>query len=255
MPAIFVGHGNPMNAIEHNSYTAEWQQLADSLPRPRAILAISAHWYLPGGRVTAGDRPATIHDFGGFPKELFEVGYPAPGSSELADCVADLLAPAVIEPDTRWGLDHGTWSILVHMYPDADIPVVQLGIDETLTAAQHYDLGRRLRPLREDGVLILGSGNVVHNLDVYAWDRRPIPPYQWAVRFNSWLRQAIMARRFGDVIDYRQGGADAELAVPTPEHYLPLLYTLATHTEDEPVSLPVDGFDGGSISMLGVRIG
>lgn len=255
MPAVFIGHGNPMNAIDNNAYAAAWRRLAATLPRPRAVLSVSAHWYVAGGRVTVSDRPTTIHDFAGFPRKLYEVSYPAPGSPELARHIADMLAPVAIEFDTEWGLDHGTWSVLVHMYPDADIPVVQLSIDETLTAAEHYDLGRHLRSLREDGILILGSGNVVHNLRAYAGDRSPIVPYPWAIRFNSWLREAIMAGRFEDVVAYEQGGADAELAVPTPEHYLPLLYVLATHSGDEPVSLPVDGFDGGSISMLGVRVG
>ncbi len=255
MPAIFVGHGNPMNAIEQNAYTAAWRRLAAALPRPRAILSVSAHWYVPGGRVTADDWPATIHDFGGFPRPLFEVSYPALGSPELAGRVADMLAPATIELDTGWGLDHGTWSVLVQMYPAANIPVVQLGIDETLTPAKHFDLGRRLRALRDDGILILGSGNVVHNLRAYAWDRHPVRPFEWAVRFEAWLRAAIMASRFEDAVAYERAGADAALAVPTPEHYLPLLYVLATSTGDEPVSWPVEGFDGGAVSMLAVRLG
>ncbi|KAA8938835.1 class III extradiol ring-cleavage dioxygenase, partial [Mycobacterium sp.] len=176
----------------------------------------------PGGRVTANRRPATVHDFGGFPSELFEFSYPAQGSPELAERVVDLLAPAVVQLDTGWGLDHGTWSALAHMYPEADIPVVQLGVDARLTTAEHYALGSCLRPLREDGILILGSGNVVHNLGVYAWDRPLIPPYSWAVHFDSWVRQAIMERRFEDVICYKRCGPDAALAVPTPEHYVPL---------------------------------
>ncbi|MBS4730289.1 4,5-DOPA dioxygenase extradiol [Mycobacterium sp. SM1] len=255
MPAVFVGHGNPMNAIEDNPYSAAWRRLAAALPHPRAILVVSAHWYGPGGRVTTAEKPVTLHDFGGFPRALFEVSYPAPGSPELAGRVADMLAPTPIEPDTGWGLDHGTWSVLVQMYPAADIPVLQLGIDETLTPEQHFDIGYRLRRLREEGILILGSGNVVHNLRVYAWDRRPVAPFEWAVRFEAWLREAIMARRFDDVIAYERAGADAALAVPTPEHYLPLLYVLGTCAEDEPISLPVEGFDGGSLSMLGVRVG
>ncbi|CRK57811.1 hypothetical protein [Alloactinosynnema sp. L-07] len=255
MPAVFIGHGNPMNAIGDNTYTAAWRELADSIPRPRAILSVSAHWYVPGGRVTAEVRPATIHDFGGFPPALFDVDYPAPGSPELAARVRELLAPTPIKLDTRWGLDHGTWSVLIHMYPAADIPVVQLGIDETLTPAQHYDLARRLRPLREEGILILGSGNVVHNLHTYAWGRHPVEPFEWAVRFDTRLRELITAGRFDDVIAYEQGGGDAALAVPTPEHYLPLLYVLAACTGVDPVTFPIDGFDGGSISMLGIRLG
>lgn len=255
MPAVFVGHGNPMNAIDNNAYSAAWQHLAAAMPRPRAILSVSAHWCVVGGRVTASDCPPTIHDFSGFPKKLFDVSYPAPGSPELARRVADMLDPVAIELDSGWGLDHGTWSVLVHMYPDADIPVVQLAIDETMTAAEHYDLGRHLRALRDDGILILGSGNVVHNLRAYAWDQTPVSPPPWAIRFSSWLREATVGRRFEEVVDYERRGADAELAVPTPEHYLPLLYVLAAHIGDEPVSLPFDGFDGGSISMLGVRVG
>ncbi|MDI3313797.1 MAG: 4,5-DOPA dioxygenase extradiol [Mycobacterium sp.] len=255
MPAVFVGHGNPMNAIEDNPFSAAWRRLAASIPRPRAVLAISAHWYGVGGRVTAAEKPVTLHDFGGFPRALYEVEYPAPGSAQLAGRVTDLLAPAAIEPDADWGLDHGSWSVLVQMYPAADIPVVQLSIDETLTPAQHFDLGQRLRPLREEGILILGSGNVVHNLRLYAWDRHPVVPFDWAVRFDAWLRDALRERRFRDVIGYRSAGADAALAVPTPEHYLPLLYVLGACSEDEPVGLPVTGFEGGSVSMLAVRVG
>jgi 4,5-DOPA dioxygenase extradiol len=255
MPAVFVGHGNPMNAIRANDYAKAWESLSAALPRPRAILSVSAHWYVPGGRVTDGDRPRTIHDFGGFPHELYEMEYPAPGSPDLARRVCDLLTPTVIELDQRWGLDHGTWSVLVHMYPDADVPVVQLGIDETLTPRQHYDLAGRLQGLRDEGVLIFGSGNVVHNLHTYAWGRRPVEPYDWAVRFESRLRELIKAGEFTGLVAYETLGEDAALAVPTPEHYMPLLYVLAQRRDDEPVTFPVEGFDGGSVSMLGVRIG
>ena len=255
MPAVFVGHGNPMNAIQANDYTKAWETLAAALPRPRAILSVSAHWYVPGGRVTDGQRPRTIHDFGGFPPELYQVRYPAPGSPELARRVRDLLAPTPVELDERWGLDHGTWSVLVRMYPEADIPVVQLGIDETLTPEQHYDLAGRLQVLRDEGVLVLGSGNVVHNLHTYAWGRRPVKPYDWGVRFESRLRELMLAQELANVVAYETLGEDAALAVPTPEHYLPLLYVLAQHRRSEPVTFPVEGFDGGSVSMLGIRIG
>jgi 4,5-DOPA dioxygenase extradiol len=255
MPAVFVGHGNPMNAIRANDYATAWESLSAALPQPRAILSVSAHWYVPGGRVTDGDRPRTIHDFGGFPRELHEIEYPAPGSPELARRVRDLLTPTVVELDQRWGLDHGTWSVLVHMYPDAAVPVVQLGIDETLTPRQHYDLAGRLQVLRDEGVLIFGSGNVVHNLHTYAWGRRPVEPYDWAVRFESTLRELIKAGQFASLVAYETLGEDAALAIPTPEHYLPLLYVLAQCRDDEPVTFPVEGFDGGSVSMLGVRIG
>ncbi|MGE0543328.1 MAG: 4,5-DOPA dioxygenase extradiol [Dehalococcoidia bacterium] len=255
MPAVFLGHGNPLNAIARNAYTEAWQRLAAELPRPRAVLAVSAHWYVPGSRVTINDRPRTIHDFGGFPRELYAVRYPAPGAPDLARRVRDLLAPMPVELDEMWGLDHGAWSLLVHLYPQADIPVVQLSIDETCTAREHYDVARRLGPLRDEGVLILGSGNVVHNLHTYAWGRHAVEPYDWAVRFESRLRELITTHNPDPVVAYETLGTDAALAVPTPEHYLPLLYVLAQCQGDESISFPVEGFDGGSVSMLGVRIG
>jgi 4,5-DOPA dioxygenase extradiol len=255
MPAVFVGHGNPMNAITPNPYAAAWKQIAATMPQPRAILAISAHWYVPGRRVTVNEHPRTIHDFGGFPRALYEVDYPAPGSPELARRVAELLGPAMIKLDDRWGLDHGTWSVLLHMFPDAAVPVVQLGLDETLTAREHYELAGRLRVLRDEGILIVGSGNVVHNLHSYAWGGHPVDPYDWAVRFESGLRESITTGRVDDVVGYENGGNDAALSVPTPEHFLPVLYVLAQRGDDEPVSFPVEGFDGGSISMLAVRVG
>jgi 4,5-DOPA dioxygenase extradiol len=255
MPAVFLGHGNPMNALEHNQYTEAWQNLAAELPRPRAILAVSAHWYVPGGRVTANEQPRTIHDFGGFPQELFEVQYPAPGSPELAARTRELLDPVDIAMDDGWGLDHGTWSILVHLYPGADVPVVQLGIDETLTAEQHYELGARLQPLRDEGVLILGSGNIVHNLHTYSWARHPIEPYDWAVRFESSVRELVDANDPGPVVRYETDLPDGELSAPTPDHFLPFLYTLAQRREDDAVAWKAGGFDGGSVSMLALRVG
>jgi 4,5-DOPA dioxygenase extradiol len=254
-PALFVGHGNPMNALERNAWTDGWRALGEGLPRPRAILAVSAHWYLPGARVTAGDRPRTIHDFGGFPRRLFEVRYPAPGSPALAARVAELLVPTPVALDDGWGLDHGTWSVLTHMYPGADVPVVQLGLDETLSAAEHFARARRLAPLREEGVLVVGSGDVVHNLHAYAWGRKQVEPYDWAVRFERELREEIAAGRGERVVEYERWGRDAALAAPTPDHFLPLLYVLALASPGEPVSFPVEGFDGGSVSMLCVRLG
>ena len=255
MPALFVGHGNPMNAIDRNEYTRGWERMAAELPRPRAILSMSAHWYTPGARVTADERPRTIHDFGGFPRKLYEVSYPAPGSPELARRVRDLLAPTTVALDERWGLDHGTWSVLVHVFPRADVPVVQLGIDETLSAQEHFELASRLRPLRDEGVLVLGSGDVVHNLHTYAWGHHPVQPYEWAVRFEFRIRELLDAHDFASIVAYEQMGPDAALAAPTPDHFLPLLYVIAQAEQDEPIAYPVEGFDGGSVSMLAVMIG
>lgn len=255
MPAVFVGHGNPMNALSRNSYTKGWSAIGAALPaKPRVVLSISAHWYVPKTAVTAMEKPPTIHDFGGFPRELHEVQYPAPGSLEFAAEVADLLLPTAIM-DTSWGLDHGTWSVLVHMFPEADIPVVQLSIDETQEAAWHYETARRLAPLREQGVLILGSGNIVHNLHTYSWGKHNAEPYDWAIRFENAVRKALTSGDSQSLIEYEKLGKDALLSVPTPEHYLPLLYILAQRQKDEEISFPVEGFDGGSISMLGVQIG
>jgi 4,5-DOPA dioxygenase extradiol len=254
MPAVFVGHGNPLNALARNGWTEAWSALAAALPRPRAILCVSAHWYLPGTRVTGNDRPRTIHDFGGFPRPLYEVEYPAPGAPDLARRVQELVAPAPAVLDDAWGLDHGAWSVLVHMYPDASVPVIQLGIDETASAAEHYQLARRLRPLREEGVLVLGSGNVVHNLHAYAWGRQVIEPYDWAVRFERGLRELIASGDVEAVAAYEALGADAALSAPTPDHFLPLLYVLAQREDGDAISFPVEGFDGGSVSMLAVLL-
>lgn len=255
MPALFLGHGNPMNALLSNEYTESWRKLALELPRPRAIVAVSAHWYQAGSRVGPQAQPRTLHDFGGFPPALFAVQYPAPGAPELARRVAALLAPTPVELDESWGIDHGTWSLLVHMYPEADVPVIQLGIDETLPASGHFALAQKLRALRSEGVLVLGSGNVVHNLHAYGWGRKQVDPYDWGLRFEQTLRAAIVAGEFERVVGYEQLGKDAALSAPTPEHFLPLLYVLALHQAGEPVSFPSEGFDGGSISMLSLRIG
>lgn len=255
MPAIFFGHGNPMNALASNDWTDGWSGIGASLPRPSAVLVVSAHWYLPATLVTAMDAPRTIHDFGGFPRELYAYEYPAPGAPEIAGRVQTLLAPAAAGLDREWGLDHGTWSVLCHVFPDADVPVVQLSIDETRPADYHYELGRRLAPLRDEGVLIAGSGNLVHNLHAYAWGRHPVEPLDWAVRFEEQARRLMLAGAHSPLIDYEALGRDARLSAPTPDHYLPLLYVLGASLEGDRVSFPVEGFDGGSISMLTVQVG
>lgn len=254
MPAIFFGHGNPLNALQDNTYTQGWAAIGAAVPRPRAVLAVSAHWYFPGTSVTAMSVPRTIHDFGGFPAELYQVTYPAPGDPDLARHVRDLLAPLDVGLDQRWGLDHGTWSVLCHVFPQADIPVVQLSIDETQPPAFHYELGRRLAPLRDEGILIIGSGNLVHNLHTYAWGRHPVEPFDWAVRFEKQARELLLAGNDDPLVNYETLGRDALLSVPTPDHYLPLLYVIGLRREGEQVSFPVEGVDGGSISMLTVQI-
>ena len=255
MPAIFFGHGNPMNAIETNAYARKWNAMGRALPRPKAILAISAHWYVEQTAVTAAEHPRTIHDFGGFPRELYEVRYPAPGDPKLAARVQTLLAPlAGVASDGHWGLDHGTWSVLCHVYPDADVPVVQLSIDETKPPHFHYDLAKRLAPLRDEDVLIVGSGNVVHNLHAFAWGRHPAEPFDWATRFESQVRELILSGNVDPLVDYESLGGDALLAVPTPDHYLPLLYVLGVRRPSDTVTFPVEGVDGGSVSMLAVDL-
>ena len=255
MPALFFGHGNPMNALARNAYTDAWSAIGASLPQPKAVLCVSAHWYLPGTAVTAMREPRTIHDFGGFPRELFDVQYPAPGSPELAERVRDLLAPVAVRLDHSWGLDHGTWSVLRHVFPQANIPVVQLSIDETQPPGFHYELGRMLAPLRDEGVLTIGSGNLVHNLHAYAWGRHQVEPFDWAMRFETQAKALLLKGDYAPLVHYEKLGRDAILSAPTPEHFLPLLYTMGLRRGDETVSFPVEGFDGGSISMLSVRMG
>ncbi len=255
MPTIFFGHGNPMNAISHNDWTLNWAKIGREIPRPKAILCISAHWFIPETAVTVMEKPRTIHDFGGFPAELFEVNYPADGSPELATQVCELLQPTNVKMDKRWGLDHGTWSVLVHVFPEADIPIVQLSIDETQPAEFHYGLAKQLAPLRDEEVLICGSGNLVHNLHAYSWGKHTPEPLDWALRFETMAREMILRGNHEPLVDYELLGKDALLSAPTPEHYLPLIYILALQREGEKISFPVEGFDGGSISMLSVQIG
>ena len=255
MPAIFFGHGNPLNALQQNDYTKAWTAIGQTIPRPKAVLTVSAHWYLPGTFVTAMPTPRTIHDFGGFPRELYEVQYPAPGDPDLAQRVNKLLDPVSVGLDLGWGLDHGTWSVLCHVFPEADVPVVQLSIDETQPPAFHYELGKRLATLREEGILVIGSGNLVHNLHTYAWGRHEVEPFDWAVSFEKLARKLMLKGNDTPLVDYERLGREAMLSVPTPDHYLPLLYVIALQRRGEQVSFPVEGFDGGSISMLTMQIG
>ena len=255
LPAIFFGHGNPMNALLNNPYTEAWRGLGRTMPKPNAVLSISAHWYVPETGVTVTTAPKTIHDFGGFPPELYQVRYPAPGDPQLARRVQQLLAPMPVTLDEKWGLDHGTWSVLRHVYPHADIPVVQLSIDETQPASFHFEVGKKLASLREEGVLIVGSGNLVHNLHAYAWGRHTVDPYDWAIRFETMAREMMVAGEYEPLIDYEGLGREAVLSIPTPDHYLPLLCVLATRQDRESITFPVEGVDGGSISMLAAKVG
>jgi 4,5-DOPA dioxygenase extradiol len=255
MPVIFFGHGNPMNALSKNAYTDGWASIGKSIPCPKAVLAVSAHWYVPACSVTANLAPPTIHDFGGFPRKLYQVEYPAPGSPELARRVKNLVAPISVALDENWGLDHGTWAVLTHVFPSADIPIIQLSIDDRQPPLFHYEMGKRLASLREEGVLVIGSGNLVHNLHAYAWGKREVQPFDWAVRFENRVRELLLKGDDAQVVAYESLGREAMLSVPTPDHYLPLLYVLGLRKEKEQISFPVQGVDGGSVSMLAVQLG
>jgi len=253
-PAIFFGHGNPMNALAQNEFTSGWARLGKDLPRPKAILCISAHWYVPRTGVTISTSPRTIHDFGGFPDELYQVQYAAPGSPALARRVQELLAPLPVNLDEEWGLDHGTWSVLTHVYPQADIPVVQLSIDAARPPSFHFEIGKRLAPLREEGVLVMGSGNLVHNLRALDWSGTTKGAYDWAARFESQAREMMQAGDYAPLLEYEKLGADARLAIPTPDHFLPLLHILGVQQNSDRITFPVEGADMGSISMLTVQV-
>jgi 4,5-DOPA dioxygenase extradiol len=252
MPALFVGHGSPMNAIEENEFSRAWADAAASLPRPEAILCISAHWETDGARVTAMERPRTIHDFIGFPRPLFEVRYHAPGSPELARVVRESVRTANVLEDSGWGLDHGAWSVLRRMYTAADVPVVQLSLDRTKEPAFHYALGRELSPLRENGVLIVGSGNLVHNLGRMVWQDTA---FDWAVEFDERMKRLILSGDHAGIVRYPELGPAARLSVPTNEHFLPLLYVLALQGEGDGVGFFAEKVTLGSISMRSLRIG
>ncbi|CAG9324444.1 unnamed protein product [Blepharisma stoltei] len=251
MPTIFFGHGSPMNAIEENSATQGWRDIVSSFPKPTAILSISAHWYVNGVRVTAMKSPETIHDFGGFPKALFDAQYPAPGNPRLAERIKNLLQPLNVTLDNSWGLDHGTWSVLIKAYPNADIPVLQLSIDKRQPPNFHYELGRKLIQLRDEGVLIMGSGNIIHNFGMIDW--APGPPQEWAVRFTNRVKDALANSRFSELINYldMEQGIDA---APTPDHWLPLLYIIGCKREDDTISTANDIIQLGSLSMLCVIV-
>jgi 4,5-DOPA dioxygenase extradiol len=256
MPMLFIGHGSPMNAIEENEFVAGWEDVARSLPAPSAILCISAHWETRGTFITAMDHPRTIHDFGGFPRELFEVQYPAPGSPELAAGTKDLVQKAEIGLDHNWGLDHGCWSVVKRMYPNSEVPVVQLSLDYSKPFQYHYDLANELSMLRRRGILIIGSGNMVHNLRLIDWNRMDEPGYgfEWANEANEKMKKFIIAGDHKSLIDIRSHGKVIELAIPTPEHYLPLLYVLALKEKSEKIEFFNDKPVMGSLSMTSVRI-
>ena len=257
MPVLFVGHGSPMYAIEENEFVNAWRKLGMTLPRPKAILCISAHWETNGTFVTAMPKPMTIHDFGGFPKKLFAVQYPAPGSPELAYETKSSITKVKVGLDQKWGLDHGAWSVIRNIYPKADIPVIEMSLDYNQSPQFHYDLAKELSSLRDKGVLIIGSGNIVHNLQLVAWDKMDEPEYgfDWAVQANDKIKQLIMNNNHKELINYSLLGREVQLAVPTPEHYLPLLYTLALKGSNEPVSFFNDKAIMGSLAMTSVMIG
>ena len=248
-PALFAGHGSPMYAIEPNRYTATWAALGKSLPRPDAVLVISAHWVTRGVWLTAMPKPKTIHDFGGFPPELFEIQYPALGSPALADRVKELLDIPVVLEEYEWGIDHGAWSVLKYLYPQADIPVVQLSLDGSLSASEHYAMAKKLRPLRDENILILSSGNVVHNLGTMHWED-DAQPYAWATEFNDFFVSEMHANHHDALIHWERFGEAAHSSIPTSEHYWPALYTLALQEEGEQAKVLINGIEMGSIGML-----
>ena len=257
MPVLFVGHGSPMNGIEDNEFSSRWNRMAREIPVPKAVLVVSAHWFTKGTQITAMDFPKTIHDFGGFPQELFDVRYPAPGNTILARETVDIIKSAKVELDHDWGLDHGTWTVVRHMYPEANIPVLQLSIDYSKGPQYHYDLGKELYELRKKGVLIIGSGNMVHNLRMVAWDKMDTDNYgfDWAIQMNDTFKNLISNKDHQPLINYESFGTAGRLAIPTPEHYLPLLYTLALQSEADQVTFFNDKAVAGSLTMTSVKIG
>ena len=257
MPVLFIGHGSPMNGIEDNAFSKTWAKLGAEIPKPKAVLVVSAHWLTNGTHITAMEAPKTIHDFGGFPQALFDVQYPAPGNPELALETSKLITSTSVGLDHDWGLDHGTWTVVRHMYPNADIPVLQLSIDYSKPPQYHYELAKELAALRKKGVLIIGSGNMVHNLRMVAWDKLNEPEfgYDWAQEINQVFKEKIVAGDVQSLIQYERLGSAAQLAIPTPDHYYPLLYTLGLQDKTDAIDFFNDKAVGGSLTMTSVRIG
>ncbi|MCO6501158.1 MAG: 4,5-DOPA dioxygenase extradiol [Vicingus serpentipes] len=256
MPVLFLGHGSPMNAIEENEFVTGFRNIAKSIPKPNAILCISAHWETKGTFVTAMQNPTTIHDFGGFPKELFAVQYPAPGSPDLAKQTKSLITKTEVGLDEKWGLDHGAWSVIKHLYPNADIPVIQMSIDYSQNPQYHYELAQQIKSLREKGVLVIGSGNIVHNLGKVEWGRlNETFGYDWALEANDKMKKFIYDGNHKELINFRSQGKAFDLAIPTPEHYLPLLYSLALQDSNEEVKLFNDKAVAGALTMTSLKIG
>ena len=255
MPVLFLGHGSPMNAIEENEFTKEFNKIGNSIPKPKAILCISAHWETNGTFVTAMQKPKTIHDFRGFPKELYEVQYPAQGNPELAKQIKNSITNPIIGLDQDWGLDHGAWSVIKHLYPNADIPVLQMSLDYNKNPQYHYELGNKLAELRKKGLLIIGSGNMVHNLRMVAWDKiNNTYGYDWALEAREKMNKYILDGDHQSLINYQSRGKELQLAIPTPDHFLPLLYSLALKEENESISLFNDKPMAGSLTMTSVKI-
>lgn len=257
MPVLFMGHGSPMNGIETNEFSLQWEAMGKELPLPKAILVISAHWLTRGTHVTAMEHPATIHDFGGFPQELFEVQYPAPGDPLLAAETKELIKSTNVGLNHDWGLDHGAWSVVKRMYPDASIPVIQLSIDYDQPAAYHYELAKQLASLRKKGILIIGSGNIIHNLRMVAWDKMNVSNYgyDWAIEMNEIFNEKLLNGDHQGLIQYEKLGAAAKLAIPTPDHYYPLMYTLGLQDKADEISLFNNKLVAGSLNMTSVKLG
>ena len=254
MPVLFVGHGSPMNAIEDNEFSSRWKKLGKEIPKPKAVLIVSAHWLTKGTHITAMEKPKTIHDFGGFPDELFKKQYPSPGKPELAKAAAGLIHSTVVGLDHDWGLDHGAWMIVCNMYPEANIPVLQLSIDYSKDAKYHYELAKEITALRKKGVLIIGSGNMIHNLGMIDWSMMNGGGFDWAIRLNDKFKYLISNDKHDDLINYQKLGKDASLAIPTPDHYLPLMYVLGLKGKNDNVSFFNDKAVGGSLTMTSVYI-
>ena len=256
MPVLFLGHGSPMNAIEENEFVTGFRKIAKDIPKPQAILCVSAHWETRGTFVTAMQNPPTIHDFGGFPKALFDVQYPAPGSPGLARETQSLVQKTTVGLDEKWGLDHGAWSVIKHLYPEADVPVIQMSLDYSQPPQYHYELAKEIRSLREKGVLIIGSGNMVHNLGRVEWRRlNETFGYDWALEANEKMKQFILQDDHASLIQFSKQGKPFQLSIPSPEHYLPLLYALALKDKTEPVNVFNDKAVAGAITMTSLKIG